>query len=169
MLHHRPRFAGLLIIFAALVLAPSALAAAPAKGPVSTKAKEHLYGKHCGAKHSGSDRPAQRTKCLKAMSALGTGRSSSPRAACRALSRKKVGGEHRSAFSRCVSAGARLLKARDRVNSDTATEDEGDDPDSGAGDDDASSSNDPVDGVDAADAPGDAGGGALDPDDDPAS
>jgi hypothetical protein len=137
MLHHRPRFAGLLIIFAVLVLAPSALAAAPATPAGSAKAKERLYGKHCGAKRTGSGRPAQRAKCVEAMSRLATGRSSSPRAACRALSRKKVSGGRRSAFARCVSAGAKLLRARDRDDSDsdsTADDDEGDEPDDDAAD-----------------------------------
>jgi hypothetical protein len=176
MLHHRPRFAGLLIIFATLALAPSALAAAPAKGPGAAKAKERVYGKYCGAKRTGSGRPAQRAKCLEAMSKLATGKSSSPRAACRTLSRKKVSGGRKSAFARCVSAGARLLKSKGRGNGDSATDDEGDDPDGDDGDDGAGgadSAGDPddlddtLDGIGLGDPPADAGRGAVDPDDDP--
>jgi|GEM_PF-3172505 len=176
MLHHRPRFAGLLIILAALVLAPGALAAAPAKGPGAAKAKERVYGKHCGAKRNGSGRPAQRAKCIEAMSKLATGKSSSPRAACRALSRKKASGGRRSAFARCVVAGAKLLKSRGRGHDDSATDDEGGDPD-GAGDGDggADSADDPddsdtaPDGGDPGDALPDADRSAIDPDDDPES
>jgi hypothetical protein len=175
MLHHRTRFAGLLIILAAFVLVPSALAAAPAKRLGAATAKERLYAKHCGPKRTGSGRPAQRAKCLKAMARLATGKSSSPRAACRALSRKKLSGGRRSAFARCVSAGARLLKSKGRDNSDKATDGEGDDPDSGDGDgddgdDSAGDPDDPdaaPDGSGPGDSSADAGRGAVDPDDEP--
>jgi hypothetical protein len=160
MLHHRPRSAGLLLIFAALALAPSALAAAPATQAGTAKAKERLYGKHCGAKRTGSGRSAQRAKCLEAMSRLATGKSSSPRAACRALSHKKVSGGRRSAFARCVSAGAKLLRARDRddSDSDSGADDEGDEPD-----DDSPDSPDGDDGDDGSDD----GAGDFDEYDDP--
>jgi hypothetical protein len=183
MRHHRTRFVGLLIIVAALVFAPGALAA-PANGPGAAKAKERVYGKHCGAKRTGSRRPAERAKCLEAMSKLATGKSSSPRKACRALSRKKARGGRRSAFARCVSAGAKLLKSKGRGDGASATDDEGDDPDDdsdygdgdgdgGDGDDDGADSGDDPDDPDAAlddagadDSPAGADRGAVDPDDD---
>lgn len=175
MLYHRPRFAGLLIILAALVFAPSSLAAAPAKGPGAAKGKERVYGKHCGAKRAGAGRHAQRAKCLEAMSKLATGKSSSPRAACRALSRKKGSGGRRSAFARCVAAGAKLLKSKSRGKRDSATHDEGNEPDDSNGDDgDAADSHDDpddldavLDAVDPGDSPADTDPAAADPDADP--
>jgi hypothetical protein len=157
------------------VFAPSALAAAPAKGPGAAKGKERVYGKHCGPKRAGAGRPAQRAKCLEAMSKLATGKSSSPRAACRALSRKKARGGRRSAFARCVSAGARLLKSKGRGKRDSATDDQGDDPDDSDGDDGDAADNDDdpddldavLDGIGPGDSPADTDPGAADPDDDP--
>lgn len=115
MMHHGPRTAGLLAILAALLLAPGALAATPAQTSASAKAKERAYGKYCGAKRKAPARAAQRTKCLAAMSKLATGRTSSPSKACRGLTQKKVKGERKSAYARCVSAGARLMKAKRRA------------------------------------------------------
>ena len=117
MLHHLPRVAGLLAILASLVIAPSAFAATPA----GSKAKERAYGKYCGAKAESTARKAQRTKCLDAMSKLATGRSSSPSKACKALSRKKLKGESKSAYARCVSEGAKLLKAKKRRGAGSGT------------------------------------------------
>lgn len=111
MTHHRPSAAGLLALVAALLLAPSAFAATPAKAPASAKAKERAYGKHCAAKRKAPARAAQRTKCLEAMNRLATGRTSSPSKACRGLTRKKAKGERKSAYSRCVSEGAKLMKS----------------------------------------------------------
>lgn len=115
MMHHGPRVAGLLAILAALLLAPSALAATPATGSAAAKAKERAYGKHCGAKSKAAKRAAQRAKCLEAMAKLATGKSSSPSKACAALSKKKARGERKSAYARCVSEGAKLLKAKRRA------------------------------------------------------
>jgi hypothetical protein len=170
MLHHRP-LAAVLAILAALVLAPSALAAAaPSKGPGSAtaKAKERAYGKHCGPKRTGSNRPAQRAKCVEAMSKLATGRSSSPRVACRALSHRKARGARRSAFAQCVAAGAKLLKSKGRGSDGATDNDEGDDLESE--DDDADGAGDPddldpeLDGARRDDSPAGADGGGGDPD-----
>lgn len=134
MLHHRPRVATLFALLAVLVfvVTPGGAAAAPSKVPGAAKAKERAYGKHCGAKHKGAVRSGQRAKCLDAMAKLATGRSSSPRKACAALSRKKVRGERKSAFARCVSAGVKLLKFRGTTDGDDATgaDDAGHDPNS---------------------------------------
>lgn len=116
MLHHRSRVAGLLALAAVLVLAPAA-AAAPSSKASAAKAKERAYGKYCGPKKKAAKRTKQRAKCLNAMASLATGKSSSPSRACRALSRKKVKGERKSAYARCVSEGAKLLKAKRRGGS----------------------------------------------------
>ena len=121
MLHHVPRLAGLLAILASLTLAPGALAATPSKAPAGAKAKERAYGRYCGAKRKGPGAATRRTKCLDAMSKLATGRSSSPSKACRGLSRKKAKGERKSAYARCVSEGARLLKGKRRGKGGTSS------------------------------------------------
>jgi hypothetical protein len=110
MLHQRHRAVGLAAILAALVFAPSAMAAAPAKMPTSAKAKERAYGKHCGPKTTVATGAASRVKCIDAMAKLDSGASTSPRKACRDLSRKRAKGKRRSPFSRCVAEGAKLLK-----------------------------------------------------------
>lgn len=163
MLHHLPRVTGLLAILASLALVPGAVAATPTKAPAGSKAKERAYGKHCGAKSKRSARAAQRAKCLDAMAKLASGRSSSPSKACRGLSKKKVKGERKSAYARCVSEGAKLLKAKKRANGGTAggadddyseaddeSVDEGEDADAG---DDADGGDQPLEGDD----PGDPG------------
>lgn len=142
MMHHGPRASGLLAILAALLLAPNALAATPAKGAAAAKAKERAYGKHCGAKSKATKPAAQRAKCLEAMAKLATGKSSSPSKACAGLSKKKAKGERKSAFARCVSEGAKLMKAKRRA----AGTDEGDDRASAGGE-----AGDPPDGVEAVD------------------
>jgi hypothetical protein len=124
--HHLPRVAGLIAILAALLLAPSALAAGPQKSS-GAGAKELAYGKHCGPKAKGHARSGARAKCLDAMSKLDAGTTASPSKACRSLSRKRGKGERKSAFARCVVAGARLLTTKE--HGDGA--DEGDDDESG--------------------------------------
>jgi len=131
MLHHRLRAVGLAAILAALVFAPSAVAAAPSKMPTSAKAKERAYGKHCGQKSASVSGTAARVKCIDAMAKLASGASSSPRKACRELSRKRAKGKRRSPFARCVVEGAKVLKNIDRAggdNSASADDDYSDDP-----------------------------------------
>src|SRR5215218_7376935 len=132
MLHNRTRVAGLIALLAVLVFTPGASAAAPVKASGSAKAKERAYGKHCGAKRK--KRASQRAKCIEAMSRLATGKSSSPQSACRGLSRKKAGGERKSAYALCVSAGAKVLKSK-RAKSDSVSGDDDRGDDSGSGDD----------------------------------
>jgi hypothetical protein len=131
MLHHRRRAVGLAAILAALVFAPSAVAAAPSKMPTSAKAKERAYGKHCGRKTTIASGAASRVKCIDAMAKLASGASSSPRKACRELSRKRSKGKRKSPFARCVTEGAKLLKTTtDRAggNSAGSQDDPSDDP-----------------------------------------
>ncbi len=125
MLHHRLRAVGLAAILAALVFAPSAVAATPSKMPTSAKAKERAYGKHCGPKTTAASGAASRVKCIDAMAKLASGASSSPRKACRELSRKRAKGKRRSPFARCVVEGAKLLKGTDRASGgDSASADD---------------------------------------------
>ncbi|HVF78317.1 MAG TPA: hypothetical protein VNA28_08460 [Solirubrobacteraceae bacterium] len=115
MSQHRSRIVGLLALLAALVLAPTALAAAPTQSQAGAgKAKERAYGKHCGAARKASVRSGERAKCVDALDKLATGRSSSPRKACRALSRKRGKGLRTSAYARCVKAGTKLMKSKRR-------------------------------------------------------
>jgi hypothetical protein len=178
MMHHRTRAAGLLVIVASLVLAPGALASAPANVSGPAKAKERAYGKHCGAKRQGAGRSASRAKCVEALSRLATGKSSSPHNACRALSRKKAKGQRKSPFALCVSAGARLLKSKGarHSNGDSGAggHDEGEDPeldqdesDEAAADDNAGREDfHPWAAGDPEDSASTAGPGSADPDDD---
>lgn len=144
MLQHRSRVAGLIVLLATLVLAPGASAAVPAKSAGVAKAKERAYGKHCGPKTGKPARSRARAKCLDAMAKLDRNGSLSPAKACRALSRKRAKGERRSAYARCVSEGAKLLKAKQRSGSGSSDNSSADEPpvDDGA---------DPPDGGDAVD------------------
>ncbi len=131
MLHHRFRGVGLAAILAALVFAPTAVAATPSKMPTSAKGKERAYGKHCGQKTTSATGAASRVKCIDAMAKLAGGASSSPRKACRELSRKRAKGKRRSPFAHCVVEGAKLLKNIGRAsggNSASADDDYSDDP-----------------------------------------
>ncbi|MGH6783087.1 MAG: hypothetical protein ACREBP_00510, partial [Sphingomicrobium sp.] len=80
-------------ILAALALAPSALAASASKTPAGAKAKERTYGKRCAQRGKGSGRANARAKCIDALASLASGKSASPRKACRGLSKKRVKGE----------------------------------------------------------------------------
>lgn len=146
MLHHPLRVAGLLAIAAMLALAPATLAAPASKGSAAAKSKERAYGKHCGSKKA-KPRSA-RAKCLDAMAKLDRNPSLSPAKVCRGLSRKKAKGERKSAYARCVSEGAKLLKAKNRAGSksggsapadDAAAGHEADPPDGGDAVDDIGS------------------------------
>jgi len=54
------------------------------------------------------------SQCVTAMARLATGKANSPQAACAGLSKAHTAGEKGTPFSRCVSAGAKLLKDRHR-------------------------------------------------------
>ncbi len=144
MRQHRSRVAGFIVVLAALVLAPGASAAVPATSAGVATAKERAYGKHCGPKTGKAARSRARARCLDAMAKLDRNRSLSPAKACRGLSRKRAKRERRSAYARCVSEGAKLLKAKRRAGSGSADSSSADEP---AGADGA----DPPDGGDAVD------------------
>jgi hypothetical protein len=81
-------------------------------------AKARAYGRHCDDQSKKRSDAAEGTKgtpfsqCVTAMAKLATGKSSSPRAACKALSKKHEKGEKGTPFSRCVAEGAKLLRAQ---------------------------------------------------------
>jgi hypothetical protein len=130
MLHHGRRVVGFAAILAALVFAGPALAASPSQARGGAKAKERAYGKHCGRKSADAGKARSRVKCIEAMAKLASGAATSPRQACRKLSRKRTKGTRKSAFARCVSEGAKLLKATHRADDGSrsgATDDDGDD------------------------------------------
>jgi len=167
MRHNRRRAVGLAAILAALVFAPPAPAAAPSKMPTTAKAKERAYGKHCGRKTTSPSGAASRVKCIDAMAKLASGASSSPRKACRALSRKRAKGRRKSPFARCVAEGAKLLKSTgaaggngagsqdDDFTDDPSLDDAGDTP---AIDDSNMPDDDSGDAADMPDDPGDPDG-----------
>jgi hypothetical protein len=51
------------------------------------------------------------------MATLTNGQGKSPRSACQNESKQHVAGEHGTAFSRCVSGAAKLLKDQSQSNS----------------------------------------------------
>jgi hypothetical protein len=163
MLHHRPWVTGLVAILTALVLAPTALGAGPSqKVPAAAKAKERAYGKHCGRKGKAS----ARAKCLDAMASLASGESLSPKKACRGLSKKRVRGERKSAFARCVREGTKvMLQASRRASGKSGAGGTGADEGDDAGDDPTIDFNDGADDPDVGDDPTlDPNDGADDPD-----
>lgn len=116
--------AGLTVCAGASPAAGSAAGGAAARavlpGPrASIDAKLRAYAKRCAslgtranARMKGSDAAA----CLDAMARIGSGRTRSPREACRGMRRKHVRGRSRSAHASCVAAGTKL--ARDRRAAD---------------------------------------------------
>ena len=79
-------------------------------------AKAKAYGRHCKGQSRKRSDAAPDTKgtpfsqCVTAMAKLATGKRSSPRTACKELSKKHEEGEKGTPFSRCVSQGAKLLR-----------------------------------------------------------
>lgn len=165
------RLAGIVAMLAALLFAAPSFAAAGTAGHGSpTKAEQ--YAKYCGSQ----GKRGRGDKCAKAMRKLATGKRSSPRSACAGVSRKRAKGKPTSAFARCVKAGSRFLKDRERKKADAADiaaeqgeeradegggdedsagpgEAEADDPlsdkwSAGAADDDLDEGPDPIDPVD---------------------
>jgi hypothetical protein len=99
------------------------------------------------------------------MASLASGESLSPKKACRGLSKKRVRGERKSAFARCVREGTKvMLQASRRATGKSGAgpgADEGDD----AGDDPTLDVNDGADDPDVGDDPTlDPNDGADDPD-----
>ena len=87
-------------------------------------AKARAYGRQCDDQSRKRSDAAEGTKgtpfsqCVTAMAKLATGKSSSPRAACKALSKKHEKGEKGTPFSRCVVEGAKLLREQRAQNQD---------------------------------------------------
>jgi hypothetical protein len=83
-----------------------------------THAKAKAYGRFCKGQSKKHSDAAEGTKgtpfsqCVTAMAKLATGKTSSPRAACKALSKKHEDGERGTPFSRCVAGGAKLLRQK---------------------------------------------------------
>lgn len=132
----------------------AASARAPMPGPqAGVKAKLRAYGNRCEKVGRRADARVKRSafaRCLDAMARLGSGRTSSPRVACRGISSKRVKGRT-SANARCRAAGAKLL--RDKRRSAPAAPGAGGGTDAPGGD--AGDLEQPGDGVEPA--PGDTG------------
>ena len=85
-------------------------------------AKARAYGRHCDDQSRKRSDAAEGTKgtpfsqCVTAMAKLATEQSSSPRAACKQLSKKHEDGEKGTPFSRCVVEGAKLLRQQRAQN-----------------------------------------------------
>jgi hypothetical protein len=85
-------------------------------------AKARAYGRRCDDQSKKRSDAAEGTKgtpfsqCVTAMAKLATGTSSSPRAACKQLSKKHEKGEKGTPFSRCVVEGAKLLREQKAQN-----------------------------------------------------
>lgn len=85
-------------------------------------AKAKAYGRYCNDQSKKRSDAAEGTKgtpfsqCVNAMAKLATGQTSSPRAACKELSKKHEDGEKGTPFSRCVAGGAKLLREQKAQN-----------------------------------------------------
>lgn len=108
---------------------PSASHKAATPGPnASPSAKAHAYGKYCAnqsKKHVAGQKGTPFSQCVTAMAkaakaakaaeaakAAGTSVTKpSPAKACASLSKKKVGDEKKSAYSKCVVAAAKVIEA----------------------------------------------------------
>ncbi|MEA2144384.1 MAG: hypothetical protein QOI64_2814 [Solirubrobacteraceae bacterium] len=137
--HKFSRIVALGSIVAVGALGAPALATPPAGSPseahkpattpgpnASPKAKANAYGKYCAnqsKKHVAGQKGTPFSQCVTAMAkaakaakaaeaakAAGTAVTKpSPAKACAALSKKKVGDEKKSAFSKCVVAAAKVI------------------------------------------------------------
>ena len=87
-------------------------------------AKARAYGRFCKDQSKKRSDAAEGTKgtpfsqCVTAMAKLATGKTSSPRAACKELSKKHEDGEKGTPFSRCVAGGAKLLREQKAQSED---------------------------------------------------
>lgn len=88
-------------------------------GPkASLPAKARAYGYYCQKEPGSPDRMRSSgqqgtafSQCVTAMAKLATGKSKSPRTACRNESKKPLFGQRRTPFSLCVSGGTQLLRS----------------------------------------------------------
>jgi hypothetical protein len=83
------------------------------KADLPDKAK--AYGRRCqdqdkSKKHVKGEKGTAFSQCVTAMAKLASGKTSSPRKACKHLSKKHKAGEKGTSFSRCVANGAKLLR-----------------------------------------------------------
>lgn len=109
-------------ITAALAIAPAAsMAAGPthgrsatSPGHTKTPTTQHAFGKYCQgeSKTVKAKRGTEFSDCVRDMAKLAHHKTTDPRAACKDESKTHVKGEKGTAFSRCVVAGNRLLKAQ---------------------------------------------------------
>ena len=83
-------------------------------GPnASPAAKGKAYGRYCQGQsktHVAGQKGTPFSQCVTAMAKLASGKTTSPKIACRTMSKKHVAGQKGTPFSRCVSAAAKLLK-----------------------------------------------------------
>ena len=137
--HKLSRFAALSSIVALGALGAPAIAAPPATSPgaanqaaktpgpnASAASKAKAYGKYCAnqsKKHVAGQKGTPFSQCVTAMAkaakaaraadaarAAGTAVTTpSPAKACSTLSKKKLAGEKKSAFSKCVVAAAKVI------------------------------------------------------------
>ena len=101
-------------ITAALAIAPGAsMAAATSPGHAKPPTAQRAFGKYCQgeSKTVKAKRGTEFSDCVRDMAKLAHHKTNDPRAACKDESKSHVKGEKGTAFSRCVVAGNRLLKA----------------------------------------------------------
>jgi len=139
--HKLSRFAALSSIVALGALGAPAIAAPPTTSPgaakqaatpgpnASASSKAKAYGKYCSTaskKHIAGQKGTPFSQCVHAMAKLskaakaaeaakaaGTPATTpSPAKACADVTKKKVAGEKKSAYSKCVSGAAKLLQDR---------------------------------------------------------
>ena len=111
------RLGAVLTLVAALLIAPTAaLAGKPANPPgkPATPGAPHAkaYGRYCQNQpktHVAGQSGTPFSACVAAMKKLDTGSTTDPKAACATLS-KKHDAQKGTPYSRCVVAGAQLLK-----------------------------------------------------------
>jgi hypothetical protein len=138
--HKLSRIAALGSIVALGALGAPAMAMPPAGSPsashkpattpgpgASPSAKAHAYGKFCATqskKHVAGQKGTPFSQCVTAMAkaakaakaaeaakAAGTAVTTpSPAKACAALTKKKIGGAKKSAYAKCVSGAAKLIR-----------------------------------------------------------
>ena len=109
-------------VTAALALAPGAsMAAATSHGPSATNpghgkppTNQRAFGKYCQgeSKTVKAKRGTEFSDCVRDMAKLADHKTRDPHVACKDESKTHVKGEKGTAFSRCVVAGNRLLKAQ---------------------------------------------------------
>ena len=109
-------------ISAALAIAPGASMAAgaghgrSATSPGHTKAPttQRAFGKYCQgeSKTVKAKKGTEFSDCVRDLAKLADHKTNDPHAACKDESKTHVKGEKGTAFSRCVVAGNRLLKAQ---------------------------------------------------------